>query len=409
MTIHTDSEPVSAAADTAATPSPRAPRGSRQLKAVQPFLTFIGFVILFAVFGGWLGGKFLVVSSRMLDVHQNAPIYLLGLAAMVTLACGQFDLSIASMATLTSFTTLLLCSRDGWPMPLVIVVSVAIGAAGGLLNALLVVRLRVNAFVATLGTGGVFAGIAEVASGGTQVVPDQSHPLPGWFTGTGSFGDFGKHFPAWLLWIGIAAGVLGIGWKARQARPTKVATRAWDGICLVLVLVVLAVLFFVLRIRHVVNSTSWTVGVLLVVTLIVWLALELTVSGRNTYAVGDNSEAARLAGVKVERTTIKAFVLGGMLAGTAGVFLLANQGSAVPDDAAAFLLPAFAAAFLSTVLFSTGRFNVWGTLVGGVFLEWVSQGLIAGGVHYTWTGIVNGAVLILAVAFSTTFRRAIRR
>jgi ribose/xylose/arabinose/galactoside ABC-type transport system permease subunit len=98
-------------------------------------------------------------------------------------------------------------------------------------------------------------------------------------------------------------------------------------------------------------------------------------------------------------------VLGGTLAALAGIVLAANQGSAAPDVAVGFLLPAFAAAFLSTVILSTGQFKVWGTLIGGTFLVWVSQGLIVGGLAFTWTDVVNGVVLTLAVALSTIFRR----
>jgi ribose/xylose/arabinose/galactoside ABC-type transport system permease subunit len=391
--------------------SPSSLRGRRRrvLAWLQPMLSFLVFVLLFVIFGAWLGGKFLNVSARMLDIHQNAPVYVLALAAMITLAAGQFDLSIASMATLTSFTTILLSSQHGVPLPLTIGLSILIGAAGGLLNAILVVRLRVNAFVATLGTGGIFAGIAQVASGGTQVVPKANHPLPKWYSGSGSLGDFTAHFPQWVLWIGCAIGVLGIGRAMRLARPRAAATRIWDLVTAAVVAAIVLVLFLVLHIHRVIESASWTVGVLLILTTVMWLVLELTVTGRQTYAIGDNADAARLAGVKVERTTTTAFVIGGALAGAAGILLCANQGVAVPDDAATFLLPAFAAAFLSTVLFSTGRFNVWGTLLGGIFLQWVGQGLIVGGLHYTWTSIVNGTVLILAVAFSTTFRRALRR
>ena len=88
------------------------------------------------------------------------------------------------------------------------------------------------------------------------------------------------------------------------------------------------------------------------------------------------------------------------------MLLAAGQGSAPVDAAAGFLLPAFAAAFLSTVVFSNGQFTVWGTLIGGTFLVWVSQGLIIGGLPFTWTNVVNGAVLIAAVAVSTVLRRA---
>jgi ribose/xylose/arabinose/galactoside ABC-type transport system permease subunit len=104
-----------------------------------------------------------------------------------------------------------------------------------------------------------------------------------------------------------------------------------------------------------------------------------------------------------------AFVLSGLLSATAGIVLAAIQGSASPDIGAGFLLPAFAAAFLATVLLSNGRFHVWGTIIGGVFLIWVSQGLVIGGVPFTWTGVINGVVLVAAVSLSTALRRGERR
>jgi ribose/xylose/arabinose/galactoside ABC-type transport system permease subunit len=73
--------------------------------------------------------------------------------------------------------------------------------------------------------------------------------------------------------------------------------------------------------------------------------------------------------------------------------------------ASAFLLPAFAAGFLSTVIFSDGRFTVAGTMIGGIFVVWVGIGLIVGGLPSTWTNVINGAVLIAAVSISTAVRR----
>jgi ribose/xylose/arabinose/galactoside ABC-type transport system permease subunit len=145
--------------------------------------------------------------------------------------------------------------------------------------------------------------------------------------------------------------------------------------------------------------------VLVVIAAAMWVLLDHTSYGRYLHATGYNPEAARLTGVDTGKETFKAFAIGGVLAAVAGVLLTANQGSAAPDAAATFLLPAFAAAFLSTVVLSAGRFTVWGAVVGGTFLVWVSQGLIVGGLPFTWTDIVNGAVLASAVAMSTVLRR----
>jgi ribose/xylose/arabinose/galactoside ABC-type transport system permease subunit len=382
----------------------RSVAGSRTF---QGSVSFLAFLAVFAAYAIWLGDKFASTEARLLDVHQNAPVLLLGLAVLVTLIAGQFDLSVGGMATLTTFLSIGLKINQDWPFAVIVVLCLVLGALGGLLNGVLVMRLRVNTFIATLGTGGVFAGLASAYGKGTQLAPTSTSKgtLPAWFSGPDSFGAFGHKFPAFVLWIGFAL-IVGWGFTAlRRRRPEGRSARSWDVISAAIVLVVAAFAVFVLGVDGWVNQTSWTIGVLLIIALGVWLLLGHTTFGRYLHATGSNAEAARLAGVDPSKETIKAFVLGGVLAAAAGVILAANQGSASPDVATGFLLPAFAAAFLSTVVLSTGRFTVWGALVGGTFLVWVSQGLIVGGLPFTWTDVVNGVVLVIAVALSTVFFR----
>jgi ribose/xylose/arabinose/galactoside ABC-type transport system permease subunit len=375
-------------------------------KAFQGSVSFLAFLVVFAIYAIWLGDKFNNTQARLLDVHQNAPVLLLGLAVLVTLIAGKFDLSVGGMATLTTYLAIGLKINQNWPFAVVIVACLAIGLLGGLVNGLLVMRLRVNTFIATLGTGGVFAGLATAYGKGTQLAPTGTSKgaLPGWFSGPDSLGSFGTKFPAIVLWIGLALVAVWAFLALRRRRPAGRAERTWDAISAGVVVVIAAVLLL-LGLNSWVTGVSWTIGVLLVIALAVWVLLNHTTFGRYLHATGSNPEAARLAGVDPSKETIKGFVLGGLLAATAGILLAANQGSASPGVATGFLLPAFAAAFLSTVVLSTGRFTVWGALVGGTFLVWVSQGLIVGGLPFTWTDVVNGVVLIIAVALSTVFFR----
>lgn len=376
-------------------------------RGFQGSISFLAFIAVFVGYSVWLGDKFASTEARFLDIHQNAPVLILGLAVMLTLIAGQFDLSVGGMATLTTFLAIGLKINQDWPFLLVVLLCLAIGLAGGLINGLLVMRLRVNTFIATLGTGGLFAGIASVYGKGTQMSPtaDSKGDLPGWFSGPGSFGAFGHKFPSLILWIGLGLVAAWAFTALRRRRPDARPERQWDAICAGVVLATVAVALLIVNVDSWVAATSWTIGVLLLIALVIWVLLGHTTFGRYLHATGSNSEAARLAGVDPERETIKAFVIGGLLAATAGIVLAANQGSASPDVAASFLLPAFAAAFLSTVILSTGKFTVWGALIGGTFLVWVSQGLIVGGLPFTWTDVVNGVVLIIAVALSTVFFR----
>jgi ribose/xylose/arabinose/galactoside ABC-type transport system permease subunit len=372
---------------------------------LQGSLTTIAFLLLFVGYWIWLGDTFVNVDARLLDVHQNAPILVLGLAVMVTLIAGQFDLSVGGMCTLTTFLSIGLVVDKDWAFGMVLAACILAGLVGGLINGLLVVKLGVNTFIATLGTGGVFLGISNVLFGGTQLAPTEKSPqLPTWFTGDGSLGSFGEKFPSIIVWIGLAACAYGLFRWIQARRPEGRTASSWTVVSAAITVVIAAILF-ALNLPAWVNGVSVTIGVLALIGLILWVVLRYTTYGRYLYATGANPEAARLAGVKTDRETITAFVIGGLLAATAGVLLAANQGAASPDIGTGFLLPAFAAAFLGTVIMSTGRFHVWGTLIGGTFLVWVTQGLIVGGVPFTWTDVINGVVLVAAVAVSTIFRR----
>lgn len=374
--------------------------GSRQVEAST---TFFVFVVLFAGYAIWLGDRFMNSNARLLDIHQNVPLLLLALAAMVTLITGVFDLSIASMAALTAFLVVGLPTQDGVPFAVAVILCLLIGVAGGLINGLLVEALRVNPFIVTLGTGGIFLGISTVYGKGGYVIPGQDgrETLPQWFI---KLGQFGNKCPSWLLIIGaVLVAVLLISALGR-VKPRSLDARQWLAARVAIVGALALILIFALDARSTVQNISWLIGVLVVATTAMWLLMQYTTYGRYLKATGGNRNAARLAGVKVQRETIRSFVISGLLGALAGIAIASIQGSAAPQVGTSLLLPAFAAAFVSTVVFSTGQFTVWGTIVGGIFIVWVSQGLIIGGLAVTWTGVVNGAVLVSVVAISRVLR-----
>ena len=152
-----------------------------------------------------------------------------------------------------------------------------------------------------------------------------------------------------------------------------------------------------------------TVYVLALVAFAVWYLLEQTPYGRSLHAIGSNKAAARLVGIRVERTTCIAFVLSGAFAGLAGVLLLARSGAGNPGVGQSFTLTAIAAAFLGAASFKLGRLNVLGTLVAIFFLAVNITGLTFAGVSNWISEVFTGLSLVLAVAFATVLSRPRRR
>ena len=139
----------------------------------------------------------------------------------------------------------------------------------------------------------------------------------------------------------------------------------------------------------------------LVIALVVLLVCQFLPAGRKMTAVGANRDAARLTGLSINRYVIGCFAASGLIAGFAGAMFGAKLGGAVAGGSgSAFLLPAFAAAFLGSTAFTPGRYNVLGTIVEVLFLALLVSGLQIVGVKPWIQPIVNGGALIVAVALS---------
>lgn len=396
-------------ADTSAATSTAAEAGSRVAKrsiwtrgwAVKA-ATPAGFVLIFVVMEFWLARGFFVATPRVLNIHQNVPVLLLATAAVIGLLGGAFDLSIAGNATLAAFLVVGLTAVQELPFAVVVLAVLGVGALVGVVNGLIVTTLGVNVIIATLGTGSVLLGASSVYSNGAVLSTAGGRPLPSWFL---EFGAFTTKLPMAVQLLLVAAAAVWAWSALGKMTPPRALRRAWAAYRAVFVLLAGAALFLALDLRGWLAAMSMLTGVYLLTVFLVWVLMDRTTYGRSIKATGANPIAARLAGVRTNRETYRAFVASGLLSAVAGIAIAANQGSASPDVAGGFLLPAFAAAFLSTVIFSSGRFTVPGTAIGGIFIVWVAQGLIEGGLKFTWTDVVNGAVLIGAVSLSTLLRR----
>jgi ribose transport system permease protein len=154
------------------------------------------------------------------------------------------------------------------------------------------------------------------------------------------------------------------------------------------------------------NLTQTTVGgfqivvlYLIILAFVLWWLTAHTPVGRYLYAIGGNTEAARLSGVRINRYTTFALVMSSTIAGFAGIMFSSLNGPSL-DFGSTLLLPAFAAAFLGSPQLTPGRFNVWGTLLAIYVLATGVQGLqLVSGASWL-SEMFNGVALIIAVALS---------
>jgi ribose transport system permease protein len=143
----------------------------------------------------------------------------------------------------------------------------------------------------------------------------------------------------------------------------------------------------------------------LALVLIFAYILWATPLGRHMRFVGASREVSRLSGVRVDRIRLGSFIFAGLLSGIGGVIAAAALGGYDATTADSYLLPVFAAVFLSTAIFEPGRFNPLGTLVGIYFLATGILGLQLLGLQAWVSQVFYGGILVVAVTISTLLGR----
>ena len=136
-----------------------------------------------------------------------------------------------------------------------------------------------------------------------------------------------------------------------------------------------------------------------------WIFLEQTIAGRRLYAIGDNAEAARLAGVSVRALRLGAFALSGLGAAVGGLMYASRVASANPTQGAGLMLDSIAAVFLGQTMTAEGEPRVVATFGGVFILGLVGNGLTQMNVDSYVRDMLTGAIVIAAVAASALGKR----
>ncbi len=308
--------------------------------------------------------SFLSIRNSQNILVAITPVLLLGLGQTFVIISGGIDLSVGwvmSFASVLSALALRGAYNAGLPLPLAVFIGLIAAVAGaglvGFFNGVIIAKLKVPAFIVTLGTSFIVRGMALLMSENTTVIG-----LP---PGVRKYGNE-------ALMYYIAGDEGGMSFFIKPEVPMALLRRM-DRI-----------------ITYPVLMTAIVVGIAI-------YALRRTKFGRYTYAIGGNQEAAVRAGVPVERHIIKLYILSGSTAGIAGFLsmLRFTAGSAVIGDP--LLLSSIAAVIIGGVSLFGGSGTVVGTVIGALIIAVLTTGLVMLNVPSFWQFIVVGAVVILAV------------
>ncbi len=332
-------------------------------------------------------------------VLQMTAVGLVSIGVVHVLLLGEIDLSVGAVSGLAAAIMAVLNVKNDWSPYLAIAAAVAAGAAIGLFQGTVFTRFVVPSFVVTLAGLLAWPGFQLKVLGETGTVNLNDPKI------TGLTSTFYSDTVGWImafLFIGLYAA---LALRARQSRASEGLSAEPIGlVALRIGLVTVSVLVAV----WVLNDDRGVPLALLIFLgfcLLFFYMTTRTTFGRHIFAVGGNAEAARRAGINVNRVRVVVFVLAGTMAAIGGVMaasrlLAVNQSSGSGD----FLLLAIAGPVIAGTSLFGGRGSVWHALLGALVITSISNGMDLLALDTSIKFIVTGGVLLAAVVVDAIAR-----
>jgi D-xylose transport system permease protein len=362
----------------------------------------VGLVVIAVVFG-ILDDRFFIERNFTNLLLQMATVATIAIGIVFVLLIGEIDLSVAYVSAVGAVVMALMLRPEdpGLPWWLAIAIALAVTTTIGLLHSIVITKAGVPSFVVTLAGLLMWSGVVlilttQYSTAGTIRIQDK--------TVVGIANDF---LPP--IWGWVVGGVIVAGYALAQFQTAR--SRLASGLyakpapVLLLQIAGLAAVTFAAVWYANLDRGVPTVTVILLVLLAFWSFVAARLRfGRHVYAVGGNSEAARRAGINVDRVRIAVFMISGFMAGVGGIILASRLRSvATGTGGGNLLLNVIAAAVIGGTSLFGGTGRVVSALLGALVIAAIENGMnllgLASGTKFVITGLVLlGAVLVDALS-----------
>ena len=299
-------------------------------------------LLIAVVVFGLLNDRFLRVENLSLITQQVSVVGTLAIAQTLIILTAGIDLSVGAVMILASMVTAQLSVGNGMPAPVALLTGLVVGLAAGALNGFLVTRFRLPPFIVTLGTLNIFIALTLLYSGGSTVR--------------------GSSMPKLLTWMGSTFPV----------GPVRIST----GVVMMLLLYV--------AVAFILSKTAW---------------------GRHVYAVGDDKEAARLAGIPVNRVLMSVYLAAGAVLAIGAWIQIGRTNAASPNAGVDLNLDSITAVVIGGTSLFGGRGSVWGSLLGALIVGVFRNGLSLAGLDVLFQTLAVGVLIIVAVSIDQWIRK----
>lgn len=267
---------------------------------------------------------------------------ILSTGAIYVIVTGGIDVSIGTNMALLSVLLGVFMTWWGVPAWLGIIMGLAAGGVLGALNGIMVTRMSISPFIATLGMQMVTAGLAIVITNGTPI----------YFNGVSSYQKIALGSPLSDIFAGLGMS------------------------------------------DYAVNTG---VMIMFLVAVIFGIILAKTAFGRYLYAIGNNREATRLSGVKVNRWELSAYIVSGCMSAVAAVLMTSRMNTAYPSVGSGYEMNAIAACVIGGASLAGGKGSMGGAILGAFIMSVLTNGLRLLSVSTEWQKVLTGLIIIAAV------------
>jgi putative multiple sugar transport system permease protein len=380
----------------------------KQLKQVlggdlRQYTMVLALALLILIFNVISGGRMLISSNFQNLLSGNAYVLVLALGMLMVIVIGQIDLSVGSVAGFAGMVMALVAKNYNVPWWAAVLIALAIGILAGAWHGFFLSQLGIPGFITTLGGMMIFrGGVIWISHSISVPAPEQLK----WF-GAGYLPEWGPAFTGMnnstllLGIIGIVCFAVGQLRKYNSQKNNAVdATPLWAVVTRIALMTVLIGYFTYLFGSGRVGTSFPVPGlILLLLTIIYHIITQRTKFGRHVYAVGGNKAAAALSGVNVKRTYFLTMMNMSFLAAVAGILFVGRSTAAGPADGTSWEMDAIASVFIGGAAVSGGVGTILATIVGGMVMAVLNNGLMLMGVGADKTQVIKGFVLLAAVAF----------
>lgn len=308
-----------------------------------PAISPAAVLIVAVIIFGLINPRVLAGTNLSLITQQVAVIGTLGVAQTLVILTAGIDLSVGAIMIFASMAIGQAAASKGIPIVVALLLGLVVGLGAGALNGVLVTRLKLPPFIVTLGTLSIFTALTLLISGGSTIQ--------------------GSAMPALATWTGNTFRVAGV-------------------------------------------DITYSVVMMVVLYVVIAFVLGRTAWGRHVYAVGDDKEAARLSGIRVNRVLLSVYIVGGAILALGAWIQIGRSFAASPNAAASLNLDSITAVVIGGTSLFGGRGTIWGTLIGALIVGVFRNGLALAGLDVLYQTLAVGVLVIVAVAIDQWIRKA---